>query len=76
VAGGNLYVGGWFDSLGGTSLHGAGILATSNGKARSWRPELDDPADEIVVTPDRVFLGGGFLAVGAAAQSYLASFER
>jgi hypothetical protein len=76
VSGDDLYVAGWFESLGGRSLHGAGVLDASTGKARSWRPELDDPADEILVTPERVYVGGRFRAVGGTAQSYLASFSR
>jgi hypothetical protein len=78
VAGSTLYVGGFFDTVGGRRRINAAAVDTFTGRTLPWNPR-PGPArsfssvEAIAVTPESVFLGGDFSHVDGAPRARLAA---
>jgi hypothetical protein len=67
----NIYVGGAFAVLGGTTRIDAALINPTTGVA-SWNPAPDGAVDAITVNASGVWLGGAFANAGGAARGGLA----
>jgi hypothetical protein len=73
--GGHLYVGGQFAQAGGEFRNRFAAVTLSNGKAAAWDPNLDNQVRTMQITPEAIYVGGDFLHIGGAPQSYFAVFS-
>jgi len=64
VRGGTVYVGGFFEALGGQSHPFVAALSAVTGEPSDWNPKLSDAAYALAVTGDTVCVGGSFSSVG------------
>ncbi len=76
AAGGRVYAGGTFNSMGGwvRRLNLAAFDATT-GAATAWDPEADDYVNAIVVAGKTVYVGGVFGSVGGETRGNLAALD-
>lgn len=80
TSGSSLYVGGYFDHIGGQARNDLGRVATtggSDGQAESWDPEPDSEVEDIAVQPGggTVFVAGEFANVGGQARNAVAAIS-
>jgi hypothetical protein len=77
VAGGLVYVGGSFSSVGGQSRTDLAALDPTTGNATSWNPGATSVFPEnghvsaLLATPSTVYTGGSFTTLAGRAQPYL-----
>jgi hypothetical protein len=77
VAGGVVYVGGSFSSVGGQPRANLAALDPTTGNATSWNPGASNPSSEnsvvaaLLATPQAVYVGGSFTTLGGASRSNL-----
>jgi hypothetical protein len=72
-----LYIGGSFDSFGGTARNNLGRVAVSDGSVGTWNPNVDGTVSAVRVVPGggTVYAGGGFSHVLGVARSSLAAID-
>jgi len=64
VGGGAVYVGGWFDTVGGESRPFVAALSKETGAVTEWNPKTDLAVYAVAVKGERVYVGGMFSLVG------------
>jgi hypothetical protein len=77
VQNGAVYVGGLFDTIGGSIANGVAALDPVTAAALAWPVELEQFATVAQLTPeaDRMFLGGGFSSVNGDAALNMAAVQ-
>lgn len=79
AAGATLYVGGFFDTIGGATRRGIAQLRTSDGGATSWNPDAGVPGangvSAIAVDAGVVYAGGTFQTIGGQSRSNIAALD-
>lgn len=74
IAGGVVYVGGGFSSLGGRPRYDAGaVSATTGAVSRTWAARTDGSVTAMAVLGSTVYLGGSFGHVNGIARTRLAA---
>jgi hypothetical protein len=77
VAGGVVYVGGSFSSVGGQPRANLAALDPTTGTATSWNPGASSPSSEnsvvaaLLATASTIYVGGSFTTLGGSARSDL-----
>jgi hypothetical protein len=64
VGGGAVYLGGWFETVGGVSHPGVAALTRDSAHAMAWDPKPDAVVDALALKGDAVYLGGDLSFVG------------
>jgi len=64
IGGGRLYVGGWFDTVGGLSRPEVASLDLATGLVTDWRPFPNTEVGSVAVHDSTVYVGGAFTSVG------------
>jgi hypothetical protein len=64
LGGGRLYVGGWFDTVGGLLRPEVASIDIATGQVTDWRPVPDTEVGSVAVHDSTVYLGGAFNYVG------------
>ncbi len=66
LSGGNIYVGGYFTSIGGQTRYGIAKLSTTGTGAAdaTWNPSADASVLALAVSGTAVYAGGGFTSIG------------
>jgi len=78
---GNIYVGGDFDNIGGASRRRIAKLSDTTGAADpQWNPSILGGVNnrrviDLVISPDRLDVGGTFVAIGGRPRVCVASFS-
>jgi|GEM_PF-494163 len=72
--GSDIYLGGAFTLLSGTSRIGIGAMDGS-GALLAWAPQADAPVRTLVLASDTLYAGGEFLQMAGAARSRAAGFN-
>jgi len=78
LAGGRLYAGGAFTHMGSAVRNRIAALAIADGRVDAgWNPDADAAVRSLIVSPDaaRLYAGGDFSQIGAAARPHLAAFD-
>jgi hypothetical protein len=60
VGHGRVYMGGLFTNVDGVSRANVAAFESASGALSSWAPTTDDLVTSLVVTPERIYLGGAF----------------
>ncbi len=68
-----VYLGGWFDNVGGQTRRRAAAVDATTGIATDWNPNLDNGVYAIAVLGSTVYLGGAFDTAGATPRSRAAA---
>jgi len=72
VSGSNLYLGGTFTTVGGTTRNYAAAIGT-DGTLQDWNPNMDSTVLALAVSGSNLYLGGGFTTVGGTTRNYAAA---
>ena len=72
---GRIYVGGYFDALGGEPRYCLGAVDTLSGHATNWDPGCTGPVFEIVAYHDTLYVGGAFDALAGQPRGYVGAFR-
>ncbi|MBN1866234.1 InlB B-repeat-containing protein [Candidatus Sumerlaeota bacterium] len=75
VSGSTVYVGGYFDELGGEERDYLGAVDAVTGDATSWDPDPDDEVYAFALTSTTLFVGGDFEDFDDGSRDCLASFD-
>jgi hypothetical protein len=75
VAGGVVYLGGEFSSVGGTPRNSLAALDAATGAATRWNPSISGSVTTLAVEGASVYVGGYFSSAGGV-QFNLAAFDR
>lgn len=76
VAGGTVYAGGQFSSVGGRSRHNVAAISAGTGAVRRpWRARTDGIVDAMTVRGKTIYLGGAFSQVNGARRIRLAALS-
>jgi hypothetical protein len=73
-----LYVGGFFDAVGGLSRPEIAQIRVANGEVTGWRPFPSSEVGAIALDGSRVLIGGAFTAIGGVAgtpRRYIAALD-
>ncbi len=73
VLGSTVYLGGWFDTVGGTPRNRAAAVGTDGTLSTTWNPDLNNGVNAIGVSGSTVYLGGYFTTVRGQARNYSAA---
>ena len=65
VGGGRVYIGGWFNAVGGVSHSGVAALSRETGRALAWDPGSGAAVETLWLNAGTVYLGGDLSFVGA-----------
>lgn len=71
-----IFVGGYFDSIGGQKRRYIAEVDTMTGLATSWNPDPDGPINNLIVVQDRIFLAGIFNSIHGQSKSYIAAVDK
>lgn len=78
-----LYVGGFFDAIGGQTRNNVAALSLTTGAATDWAPDISNPGHSdledvysIVSSPDSVYIGGAFTQVNDSPEVYVAKVDK
>ena len=71
----SIYVGGWFQSIGGRPRNCVAELDASTGAATDWNPDPSSVVYTIAISEDAVCIGGTFRSLGMVARHNLAAFD-
>jgi len=73
VSGSNVYLGGQFTTVGGTTRNRAAAVGT-DGTLQSWNPSMSSgQVNAVAVSDSNVYLGGSFRTVGGTTRNYAAA---
>ncbi len=75
VLGSNVYLGGWFNTVGGTTRNYAAAVDDTNGTPTSWNPNLGSGVSAIGVLGSTVYLGGSFATIGGTTRNRAAALD-
>jgi hypothetical protein len=75
VAGGNVYLGGDFSTVGGSARSRLAAVDATSGAVLAWNPRADDRVRALAVSSTRLYAGGQFTSIGGVARSRLAAFS-
>jgi hypothetical protein len=76
VSGSTLYVGGYYNTIGGASRANLAALNTTSAQANAWSPNPNSEVDAILVAPSgAVYVGGYFVSMDFAAQAGFGAFS-
>ncbi len=75
AARGKIFVGGYFDSLGGQSRYCLGAVDTLLGDADDWDPACDGPVLTLQVQTDTLYVGGAFTSLAGQPRSFVGAFD-
>ena len=70
-----LYVGGYFNKIGGQPRNGIAALDASTGNATAWNPDQNSHVAAIAVSGSTVFVGGSFTIIGGQLRMYIAALD-
>jgi hypothetical protein len=73
--GDRLYLGGYFNMLGGQARNYIGCVDISTGTVNAWNPDCDNIVNTISARGNAVYVGGYFANIGGGARPYLASLD-
>ncbi len=73
--GSTVYLGGEFNTVGGTERNGAAAVNNTDGTLTSWNLDLNDGVLAIEVLGSTVYLGGWFTTVGGTTRNYAAAVD-
>ncbi len=76
VQGGDVVLGGWFESVGGADRHRLAAVDLTTGQATGWNPGADGTVRALAVDGLRVLAGGDFGTAGGATRSRIAALDR
>jgi len=76
VAGETIYVGGYFDSIGGAQRHNIAAIDTASGLATDWNPGANDLVDALAVDGNFVYAGGVFDNLGGQHRQLIGAINR
>lgn len=71
----SIYVGGYFQSIGGKPRENVAALDAQTGKASEWTPDPSNSVFALAVDEDAVYLGGWFKSMGMVWRHNLAAFD-
>ena len=75
VLGDTVYVGGYFNTIGGQARNGLAALDTTTGAATAWNPNPDGGVSVLAVSGDTVYVGGYFNTIGGQARNNIAALD-
>ena len=75
VTGTNVYVGGSFNSIGGSFRTNLAAVSSLSGFATSWAPSPDGVIDSIAIASNTVFVTGTFANIGGMPRTSLAAID-
>jgi hypothetical protein len=75
VDGQSIYVGGWFQSIGGQPRNCVAELDTITGAATGWKPDPSSVVYAMAISESTVCIGGTFRSLGMVARRNLAAFD-
>jgi len=75
VSGTNVYVGGGFNSIGGSFRTNLAAVSSLNGFATSWNPNPDGLVDSLAISSNTLFVTGTFTGIGGVPRESLASID-
>ena len=74
-AGGPVYVGGQFSTIGGASRHDIAAVDPSSGAATAWDPGADGVVQTLLPACGAVFAGGSFTHLGGSARARIGALD-
>jgi type IX secretion system substrate protein/putative pyrroloquinoline-quinone binding quinoprotein/beta-propeller uncharacterized protein DUF5122 len=75
VDGHSIYIGGWFQSVGGRPRNCVAELEASTGAATDWNPDPSSVVIAMALSESTVCIGGTFRSLGMVARRNLAAFD-
>jgi hypothetical protein len=75
LAGGTVFAGGVFGSLGGLDRTGLAAIDATTGQATAWDPRVNGSAYSMVASGDTIYAGGDFSFAGGLVRNSLAAFD-
>lgn len=72
---GSIYVGGYFDQIGGQPRYCLAALDTLEGNATEWNPDVDGPVFALRTVADSLYIGGAFTRCSGQARSRVCVIE-
>ena len=75
VSGSNVFVGGSFTSIGGSSVSNLAAIDTGTGLASSWNPNPNNNVTALAVSGTKLFVGGNFTSIGGRSINNLAAVD-
>lgn len=76
VAGASLFVGGAFDSAGGSPRANAAAFDVGTGALLPWNPVVNGPVSDLLAHDGVVYMAGGFIAIGGLSRSSLGAVNQ
>lgn len=77
ISGDKLYVGGYFNFIGGPARNGLAVLDASTGIVTSWDAKINNGVvSSVTLYGSKVIVGGTFTSVNSQPQNYLGSFDQ
>ncbi|MCX7049488.1 MAG: hypothetical protein NTX50_28890, partial [Candidatus Sumerlaeota bacterium] len=73
ISGGTLYVGGYFNLIGGQPRNNLAAVDTATGTVTDWNPDADASVNAMDITGSTLYIGGNFLNVGGKSRQRLAA---
>lgn len=74
-SGGTLYIGGYFESVGGESRNSLAAVDVSTGQTMSWNPNVDGQVEVLLPSGTLLYVGGWFENIGGAPRSNIAALR-
>jgi hypothetical protein len=76
VNGNSVYLGGYYNAVGGTGRNNLSSVDTGSGTLRAWNPNMNNEVFSVVVSGSTVYAGGGFTTVGGGtARGGIAAYD-
>lgn len=70
-----VYVGGYFDGMGGRARLDLAAVDAGTGRATDWNPGVDNGVYALAVSDRTVYVGGGFASIGGRARNGIAQLD-
>jgi trimeric autotransporter adhesin len=75
LSGTTLYVGGWFQGLGGLACKNLGAVDVSTGIARNWDPQANSTVRTLAFHDSTLYVGGAFTTIAGQTRNRAAAFD-
>ncbi len=75
IASSTLYIGGYFDTVGGQTRNRIAAVTLSDAEVTDWNPNADNTVYALALSGTTVYVGGDFLNIGGAARSRVAALD-